>query len=43
MEKKARPVGAFAGVIIFAFVLYFIMEYLQENVLTLSLIPDYVM
>ena len=42
MEKKSRPVGAFAGVIIFAFALYFIMEYLQENVLTLSLIPDYV-
>ncbi len=42
MEKRSRPVGAFIGMIVFSFVLYYVMYYLQDNVLTASLIPDYV-
>ena len=42
MEKRRRPIGAFIGMILFAFALYFVMIYLQEKILTWSLIPDYV-
>lgn len=42
MERTKRPVGAFIGMLIFSFALYFVMYYLQNNVLTASLIPNYV-
>lgn len=41
MQKTKRPTGAFVIVVIFAFALYFLMDFLQKNVLGVSFIPDY--
>lgn len=42
MARVKRPTQTFLGVTIFAFALYYFMIYLQQNVLTTNLIPDYI-